>query len=412
MRHIVKPLFRHRMMPLLVVLQVALACAIACNALFLLQQKLVPIVTPDGVGNPDRLVVAWNIAPRGQPWPTSRLGQVVSELRAIPGAASASVAGSWPMETMAQMNGDVLGEGTHAAKADAAIYIGIHLVDTLGLKLVAGRDFSATEEGVAYKNIGMGASGPAIITRALADRLFPDGDALGHVVRIGDQAGAGRRTVVGVVEHLMRNKFGQDDREDVDYSMLFPGVPSNWPVPVFAVRVRSVAQVGEALKAFKATIKRDLGPDMVQGFDPVLESYGDLRDRALAQSKAAVWLLAGVSLVVLIVTLVGIMGLTSYWVQQRTRHIGIRRALGAQRRHILRELQLENLLVVGIGVLLGLVSAYAINLWLMRHYELARLPWTYLPYGAALMLLLGQLAVLSPALRASRVPPVVATRSV
>jgi putative ABC transport system permease protein len=48
----------------------------------------------------------------------------------------------------------------------------------------------------------------------------------------------------------------------------------------------------------------------------------------------------------------------------------------------------------------------------MHHYELTRLPWPYLPLGAALMLLLGQLAVLSPALRAARVPPVVATRSV
>lgn len=412
MRHIIKPLFRHRMMPLLVVLQVALACAIACNALFLLQQKLVPIVTPDGVGNPDRLLVAWNMASRGQPWPVSRLNQVVAELRAVPGVTSASMAGSWPMETMAQMNGSVLGEGAHPARADAAVYIGSHLLGTLGLKLVAGRDFSATEEGVVYRDIGINASGPAIITRALADRLFPGGDALGHVVRIGDAADAGQRTVVGVVEHLMRNKFGQDNREDIDYSMLFPGMPSNWPAPVFAVRARSAAEADGVLKALKATIKRELGADMIQGIDPAYETYGDMRKRMLAQSKAAVWLLSGVSLIVLLVTVVGIMGLTSYWVQQRTRQIGIRRALGARRGNILRDVQLENLLVVGAGILFGMALAYAINLWLMHHYELTRLPWTYLPYGAALMLLLGQLAVLSPALRAARVPPVVATRSV
>lgn len=412
MRHIIKPLFRHRMMPMLVVLQVALACAIACNALFLLQQKLVPIVSPDGVGNPDRLIVAWNIAPRGQPWPTSRLDQVATELRGIPGVTSASVAGSWPMETVAQMNGNVLGEGEHAARADAAVYIGNRMVDTLGLKLVAGRDFSAGEEGVTYKGIGIDASGPTIITRALADRLFPGGDALGHVVRIGDQADSGRRTVVGVVEHLMRNQFGQDNRGNIDYSMLFPGIPSNWPMPVFAVRARSAAEVDAVLKAVRAAIKRDLGPDMIQGIDPTYETYGRLRGRALAQSKAAVWLLSGVSLIVLLVTVAGIMGLTSYWVQQRTRQIGIRRALGARCGNILHDVQLENLLVVGAGILLGMALAYAVNLWLMHHYELTRLPWQYLPMGAALMLALGQLAVLSPALRAARVPPVVATRSV
>ena len=411
MRHIVKPLLRHRMMPLLVVLQVALACAIACNALFLLQQKLVPIVTPDGVGHPGRLIVAWNIAPRGNPWPPATLRQTATELRTIPGVVSTSLATSWPMETEAQLNATVVADGK-GIKASAAIYIGDHLLDTLGLRLLAGRDFSAGEDALVYKGAGLHTDGPTIITQALARRLFPGGDALGKVVRIGDQANAARRTVVGVVAHLMRNEFGQDDREDVDYSMLFPGTASNWPIPIFGVRVRSTAEAAGVRKAMKAVVQRELGPNMIQGIDPAYESYGDMRERMLAQPKAAVWLLSGVSMIVLLVTVVGIMGLTSYWVQQRTRQIGVRRALGARRGNILRDVQLENLLVVGAGILLGMALAYAINLWLMQRYELTRLPWTYLPYGALLMLLLGQLAVLSPALRAARVPPVVATRSV
>lgn len=64
-----------------------------------------------------------------------------------------------------------------------------------------------------------------------------------------------------------------------------------------------------------------------------------------------------------------------------------------------------------MGVLLGAVLAVGLNLWLMRYYELARLPWSVLPLAGLLLCLLGQLAVLAPALRASRVPPVVATRS-
>jgi putative ABC transport system permease protein len=409
MRHIVKPLLRHRLMPLLVVLQVALACAIACNAFFLLQQRLVPIVTPDGVGEPDKLIVAWHIVSRGKPWPQSRLQEVQAALRAVPGVAAVSVVGSFPMETTAQMNGNVLADGT-GLNGDSAVYIGDNLVDMLGLKLVAGRDFSADEKAVQYKDIGINASGPAIITRALAGHLFPDGKALGKVVRIGDDADAGRRTVVGVVEHLMRNKLGQDDRDDIDYSMLFPGTPGMWPMPIFGVRT-DTTNIEPIRAAIKTTIERQLGNELMQGVEPQYEMYASLRERMLARSKAAVWLLAGVSLVVLIVTLAGIMGLTSYWVQQRTRQIGVRRALGAKRSDILRAVQIENLLVVGVGVVLGLGAAYAINLWLMRHYELARLPGVYLPLGAALMLVLGQIAVLGPALRASRVPPVVATRA-
>jgi len=410
MRHIIQPLLRHRLMPLLVLLQVALACAIACNALFLLQQRLVPILAPDGIGHPEKLVVAWNIASRGKPWPPSRVREVQAALRAVPGVAVVGIAGSLPMETSAQMNGDVIGEGT-GIKASAAVYIGDHLREALDLRLVAGRDFSAAEQGIDYQDVGINQSGTTIITRALADHLFPDGHALGKVIRIGQDDDAARRTVVGVVEHLMRNKLEQDNRNDIDYSMLFPGVPGQWPMPVFAVRAGPTADTEHVRQAVKATIGRELGAEMIRGFEPTYQMYADMRENMLAKSKAAVWLLSGVSLVVLIVALVGIMGLTGYWVQQRTRQIGIRRALGARRVDILRHVQIENLLVVGAGIVLGMLLAYAVNLWLMRHYELSRLPWIYLPFGAALMLVLGQLAVLAPARRAAAVPPVVATRS-
>jgi putative ABC transport system permease protein len=124
------------------------------------------------------------------------------------------------------------------------------------------------------------------------------------------------------------------------------------------------------------------------------------------------WLFAGVALTVVIVTVIGIMGLTGFWVQKRTRQIGIRRALGARRADIVRYFLAENLLIVGVGVAFGMALAYIGNAALMRHYELQSLPWIYLPLGAIAMLLLGQFAVLGPALRAAAVPPVVATRSV
>jgi len=411
MRHIVKPLLRHRMMPLLVVLQVALACAIACNALFLLQQKLKPILTSDGIGQPGHLIVAWQIVSRGKPWQTSRLEETAQALRALPGVASVSVAGSLPMVTQARFSANPKAAGSDI-QADAAAYIGTNLVKTLGLQLVAGRDFSPGEQHHHNKGVGFHESGPVIITQALADRLFPRGKAVGRIIHLGQGDNVAVRTVVGVVAHLMRNDFGNGKKLDLDYTMLLPGIPGQWPMPSFGVRVAETSNTRSVLKHVRQVIKRMLGTDTVQGIHPVYDTYAQLRDQALAQSRAAVWLLAGVTLVVLFVTLAGVMGMTAYWVQQRTRQIGIRRALGASKRDILRYLQGENLLVVGSGVLIGLAAAYLVNLWLMRHYELSRLPWTYLPLGAMLLLALGQLAVLGPALRASRVPPVVATRSV
>jgi putative ABC transport system permease protein len=77
---------------------------------------------------------------------------------------------------------------------------------------------------------------------------------------------------------------------------------------------------------------------------------------------------------------------------------------------VLRYFQTENFLLASMGIVLGMVLAYGINLILMREYELPRLPFVYLPVGAAVLWALGQAAVLAPALRAASVPPVVATR--
>jgi putative ABC transport system permease protein len=113
----------------------------------------------------------------------------------------------------------------------------------------------------------------------------------------------------------------------------------------------------------------------------------------------------------LLVTAAGMAGLTSFWVQQRTRSIGIRRALGATRVDILRYTHVENFLIVTVGILLGCVLAYGLNLQLMKYYALQTLPSSYLLIGAVALWLMGQLAVLAPSLRAGAVPPAVATRS-
>jgi putative ABC transport system permease protein len=112
------------------------------------------------------------------------------------------------------------------------------------------------------------------------------------------------------------------------------------------------------------------------------------------------------------VTAFGIVGLTSYWVAQRRRQIGIRRALGATRRAIIRYFQTENLLIAAAGAAAGVALAAAVNLWMVNSFEMQRLNTAYAVVGAIVVLLLGQAAVLWPALRAASVPPALATRGV
>src|SRR3569623_222573 len=99
----------------------------------------------------------------------------------------------------------------------------------------------------------------------------------------------------------------------------------------------------------------------------------------------------------LAVTAFGIVGLNSFWVAKRLRQIGIRRAVGARRSHILSYFRTENFLLSGAGVVLGMVLAFGSNLYLMQHYEMDRMPWYYLPVGAIALLKLGQIAVFGQA---------------
>jgi putative ABC transport system permease protein len=124
-------------------------------------------------------------------------------------------------------------------------------------------------------------------------------------------------------------------------------------------------------------------------------------------------IMLGIVIVCLLtITALGIVGMASFWVAQRTKQIGTRRALGATRGDILRYFQAENFIITTLGLLLGAFLAYALSLWLKAHAQASLLPWYYVPIGFACLWLLGQLAVLGPALRAARVPPAVATRSV
>jgi putative ABC transport system permease protein len=141
-------------------------------------------------------------------------------------------------------------------------------------------------------------------------------------------------------------------------------------------------------------------------------SFPELRAKAYRDDRGLAIILGVVCAALLAVTAFGIVGLTSYWVAQRRRQIGIRRALGATRSAILRYFQAENLVIAVAGATLGVALALALNLWMVSSFEMVRLHLAYPVIGAVVVLLLGQLAVLWPASRAASIPPALATRAV
>jgi putative ABC transport system permease protein len=190
------------------------------------------------------------------------------------------------------------------------------------------------------------------------------------------------------------------------YSSIIEPFQYSDQISQYIVRVKP-GQLAAAMQAAQKKLLEVNRARVVEG----VQSMSQARVAAYRNDRGLVVILGVVCAALLAVTAFGIVGLTSYWVAQRRRQIGIRRALGATRRAILRYFQTENLIIASTGAALGVALAIALNLWMVNSFEMARLRVSYALVGALVVLLLGQLAVLWPALRAASIPPALATRS-
>jgi putative ABC transport system permease protein len=280
-----------------------------------------------------------------------------------------------------------------------------HVLSTLGLKLVAGRNFKPSE--IMHKGVRSTLASPVIIvTRALANKLFPHAHAVGKTVYLNGRSAPS--TIIGVVARMQTPSVGQGSDTLAYSSVLMPqrldGFYSRYAIRTKPGQLETVMHAVRPTM-YKANPMRVLDDDSVQ-------SFAQIRTEAYKGDIGMAILMGVISIVLIAVTTGGIVGLTSFWVGQRRKQIGVRRALGATRANITHYFQLENLMIAGAGCVLGIILAVGLNLVLMQHMAMARLPIVVVLAGVALVLALGQLAVLVPARRASAVSPVVATRSV
>jgi putative ABC transport system permease protein len=167
-------------------------------------------------------------------------------------------------------------------------------------------------------------------------------------------------------------------------------------------------QQDEVMKA----AEQKLGEQHVGNFLRRVRPLAYYRDNTNSGDHAMTVMLSLVTALILSITALGIVGLASFSVRQRTRQIGTRRALGARRVDIVRYFMTENWLITSIGVTLGSVFAVALNYWLVSLYDLPPISWYYIPVGILSLWVLGLLAVLGPALKAAAIPPAIATRNV
>ncbi|WP_269790009.1 FtsX-like permease family protein [Stenotrophomonas sp. Iso1] len=403
-RPILSTLTRHKTAAALIVLEIALSCAIICNALFIVSQRIDTMNMPSGMDD-NRLI---EIALSGigkQVDADARTAEDLASLRGIAGVEKAAIVNQLPFQNGSWNSGFAVTPDPDAQSINAAQYmVGEESVATMGLKLIAGRDFHADE----YKSSALleeeqdlsALRSPVIVTQSVAKHLFPDGSAVGKTIYMANVP----LTIIGVVEALVRPNMQSNDRTR---SVMFPIRMNFSNGGSFLIRTSEPGRRDEVLKQALAALDKN-DPNRLTWRKMTFEQG---RAEFFADDRDMVGLLLIVSVLLLLVTALGIIGLASFWVQQRTKQIGIRRALGATRGQILRYFQTENFLLAGIGIVVGMLLAYLLNQWLMGRYELPRLPLLYLPIGAVLLWMLGQIAVFGPARKAAAIPPAVATRS-
>jgi len=398
---ILSSLSRNKFGAVLIATQIAITLGFLANALAIVEFRLSWSARPSGMDEANVFSISSDSVDHPAD-PAARLSTDLTALRALPGVIDAFADYGYPFSGGGWVSSVNLTPDQKNETTETAVYLADdHGLNALGTRLIAGRNFTA-DEITDHRAGDRPRPDVLIVTKALADRLFPAGNALGQTIYVTSDE---PERIIGIVDRLQAPVIEASGATSMiaEQSVLGPYRPIEERSD-YLVRVRPGELTGVMKSAEKTLMTLDA--------DRILRirSVAERRSDAYRGDRGLVILLISICTALVAVTGFGIVGLTSYWVAQRRQHIGIRRALGATRRDIVAYFQVENFLIAGLGAVAGVLLAIALNLWLVRSFEMVRMPVSYALIGAAIMLALGQLAVLWPARRAASVPMALATR--
>ena len=325
--------------------------------------------------------------------------QVLEEVRGVAGVRSAATITTLPMSGWNQ-SGSFRIEGRQVAPNESSPHgdrwmASEDYFQTMGIPLVRGRYFDARDTAEA--------PGVAIVSEALARKYWPDEDPVGK--RITFEGGAQQpryREIVGVVGHVRNESLEGDGRGQ--YYVPYAQRPNNADLFLVVRADGDPAALAPAVRARIASVDKDLPVYKVTTMEKLVSD-------SLSQRRFSMFLFGVFAALAMALAVVGLYGVMSYGVAQRTHEIGLRMALGAQGRDVLRMVVGQGMALVAVGLGVGLLGAFLLTrLMVSLLYGVSAAdPLTY----AGIALLLAAVALLAsyiPARRATKVDPMVALR--
>ena len=243
----------------------------------------------------------------------------------------------------------------------------------------------------------------ALVSENFARRTFPDGNAIGRRIEIATEPKWGELQIVGIVS----NASLCDIRKPPQPTVYMPTTQYGDYADNDELLVRTNVPPG-TMRTLVQGVLNSIGREDVMWVRPLSESVG----RSILQERLTAMLSGFFGGLGLLLALIGLYGLMAYTVTRRTQEIGIRIALGAQRRQVRRMILGETLVVVLLGVAIGVPCALAATR-LIAHllFGLSPADPATLAIATAMLLLVGATAGYTPARRAMRVDPLVALRN-
>lgn len=265
--------------------------------------------------------------------------------------------------------------------------------DALGVPLVEGRDLTPADGGKSPE--------PVLVDRDVAALLFPGGRAVGRTLELPGQGHSA--IVVGVTASFRAMSAFAPYAHD---TLIVPNELSTLRSTSFIVRAEPGA-IAAAMAEAQARLLA-ANPDRALA----LTAIEDMREDVDRSARGGSAIFNFMVVVVILVVLSGTFAMVSFLVAERTKQIGMRRALGATKRDIVKFFLQENELLTLFGIVLGLPLTYGLNLLSRVAQPDLFLDWQSIVLGVVLFICTGHAAALIPALRAASVPPTVASKSV